>query len=128
MEDVLNLVNKDVDNISNQIITAELTDAQAKELTDRITTLVEKSNTNAALLKVNLLQAEAALRATASATLSPLSEGSIDGSSIFAFQNEIAKHLAELKAASEKDKSSPPKNVNDFGYSKIQVPEFSGNV
>ena len=77
---------------------------------------------------MNLLQAEAALRATASATLSPLSDGSIGGSSIFAFQSEIAKHLAEIKAGQDKDKSSPPKNVNDFGFSKIQVPEFSGNV
>ena len=128
LEDVLNLVNKDVDNISNQIITAELTDAQAKELTDRITNLVKKSNSNIAILKVNLLHAKAALRATASATLSPFSEGSIAGSSILAFQSELAKHLAEIKAASEKDKSSPPKNINNFGYSKIQVPEFSGNV
>ena len=36
LEDVLNLVNKDVDNILNQIINAELTDLQAKEVTDRI--------------------------------------------------------------------------------------------
>ena len=81
LEDVLNLVNKDVDIILNQIITAELTDAQAKELTDRITILVETANNKAALLKVNLLQAKAALRPTASATLSPLSEGSVAGSS-----------------------------------------------
>ena len=44
------------------------------------------------------------------------------------FGSEIAKHLAKLTVASDKDKSSPPKNINDFGYGKIQVPEFSGNV
>ena len=38
LEDVFNLLNKDGDNISNQIITAELTDAQAKELIDKINT------------------------------------------------------------------------------------------
>ena len=128
LEDVFNLLNKDVNNISNQIITAELTDAQAKELTDRINTLVDKTNSKTAVLKVNLLQAEAALRATASATSSPLTEGSVAGSSIFTFQSEIAKHLAEIRAASEKDKSSSPKDINNFGYSRIQVPEFSGNV
>ena len=109
LDDVLVLVNKVLDNTSSQIITTELTDTQAKELTDRITALIEKSNTNAAVLKVNLLQTETALRATASATLSPLSEGSIVGSSIFTFKSELAKHLAEIKAASEKDKSFPPK-------------------
>ena len=52
----------------------------------------------------------------------------MDGSGIFSFGSEIAKHLAKLTAASEKDKSSPPKNINNFGYDKIQVLEFSGNV
>ena len=101
LEDVFNLLNKDVDNILNQIIMAELTDAQAKELTDRIKTLVNNTNSQTAVLKVNLIQAEAALRATASATLSPLSGGLVAGSSIFNFQSEIAKHLAEIKAISE---------------------------
>ena len=128
LEDVFNLLNKDGDNISNQIITAELTDAQVKELIDQINTLVDKTNRETAVLKVNLIQAEAALRATASATLSPLSDGSIGSSSIFAFQSEVAKYLAEIKAGQDKDKSSPPKNVSDFSFRKIQVPEFSGNI
>ena len=88
----------------------------------------KKTNRETAVLKVNLLQAEAALRATASTTLSPLLDGSIGGSSIFTFQSEIAKHLAEIKAGQDKDKSSPPKNISNFGFGKIQVPEFSGNV
>ena len=71
LDDVFNLLNKDVDNILNQIITAELTDTQAKELKDRINTLVDKTNSKTA---VNLIQAKAALRATASATFSPLSD------------------------------------------------------
>ena len=52
----------------------------------------------------------------------------MDGLGIFSFGSEIAKHLAKLKAASDKDKSCPPKNINDFDYGKILVPEFSGNV
>ena len=105
-----------------------MTETQAKELTDKINTLVHKGNIDAAVLKVNLIQAEATLKVTASNVLSPVSDGSMASSGIFAFQAEIAKHLAELKVASEKDKSSAPKNMNNFGFSKIQVPEFSGNI
>ena len=43
LEDVLILVNKDLDSILSQIIMTELTDTQAKELTDRISALVEKT-------------------------------------------------------------------------------------
>ena len=52
------------------------------------------------------------------------------GSGFFphAFQVEIAKHIAELRVASEKDKSSAPKNMNNFGFSKIPIPDFSSNV
>ena len=128
LEDVCNIIDKDVDIISNQIITADLTEPQAKELSERITVLVDTANTDVATLKVGLIQAKGTLRATASAPLSPTSDGSTDGSGIFSFGSEIAKHLATLTAAAEKDKSSPPKNANNFGYNKIQVPEFSGNV
>ena len=100
MEDVLNIIIKDVDIILNQIITADLTETQAKELSDRITVLVDTANTDVATLKVGLLQAEGTLRATASTTLSPTSEGSMDGSGILSFGSEIAKHLSKLTAAS----------------------------
>ena len=60
--------------------------------------------------------------------MSPTSDGSTDSSTIFYFGLEIAKHLATLTVATEKDKSTPPKNANNFGYDRIQVPEFSGNV
>ena len=83
LEDVHNILNKDVDLILNQIITADLTEPQAKELSDRITILVDTANTDVATLKVGLIQAEGILRATASATLSPTSDGSMDGSDIF---------------------------------------------
>ena len=38
----------------------------------------------------------------------------------------LAKELAKLKAG---DKARPAsKNLNDFGYAKIQIPSFQGNV
>ena len=83
LEDVHNIIHKDLDIVSNQIITADLTETQAKELSDRITVLVDTANTDVATLKVNLIQAKDTLRATASAPLSPTSDGSTDGSSIF---------------------------------------------
>ena len=58
LEDVLNIINKDVDIISNQIITVDLTETQAKELSDRITVLVDTANTDVATLKVGLIQAK----------------------------------------------------------------------
>ena len=117
-----------MDIVLNQIITADLTDLQAKQLSERINVLVDTAITDVATLKVDLIQAKGTLRATASAPSSPTSDGSTDGSSIFNFGSEIAKHLATLTAAAEKDKSTPPKNANNFGYDKIQVPEFSGNI
>ena len=69
-----------------------------------------------ATLKADLIQAEGALRATASVPLSPTSDGSSDSLTIFHFGSEIAKHLATLTA--EKDKSSS-KNSNNFGFDKI---------
>ena len=109
-----------------------MTDAQAKELTDKITGLVDTNNTEAALLRANLLQAEAALKeATPASTVSsPTSDGSMAGSGFFphVFQAELAKQLAELGVKSERNKSSAPKNMNDFGFSKIQIPNFSGDV
>ena len=105
----------------NQIVTAELTDPQAKELSERINVLVDTAITDVATLKAYLIQAKGTLRATASAPSSPTSDGSTDGSTIFHFWSEIAKHLATLTAATEKDKSSP-KNTNKFGSDQIQVP------
>ena len=111
----------------NQIITADLTDSQAKELSERINVLVDTAITDVATLKADLIQAKGTLRGTASVPSSPTSEGSTEGSTIFHFGSEIAKHLATLTAAAEKDKSQP-KNTNNFGFDEIQVPEFSGNV
>ena len=58
LEDVRNIINKDVDIVSNHIITADLKEPQAKELTERITILVNIANTDVATLKVGLIQAE----------------------------------------------------------------------
>ena len=44
------------------------------------------------------------------------------------FQAELAKQLPEIRVAAEKDKSPAPKNMNDFGFTKIQIPNFSGDV
>ena len=46
LEDIGNIIDKDVDIFSNQIITADLTEPQAKELSDRITILVNTANTD----------------------------------------------------------------------------------
>ena len=40
LDDVCNIIDKDVDIVSNQIITVDLTDPQAKELSERINVLV----------------------------------------------------------------------------------------
>ena len=55
LEDVRNIIDKDVDIVSNQIITADLTEPQAKELSERITFLVDTANTDVATLKVDLI-------------------------------------------------------------------------
>ena len=69
LEDVLLLVRKDLDNISNQIVNNELTDAQAKELVNQVTGIVDTSTSEAAILRAMFLQAEAALK---EANLPPL--------------------------------------------------------
>ena len=79
LDDVCNIINKDVDIVSNQIITADLTEPQAKELSDRINVLVDTAITDVATLKADLIQVEGTLRATASAPSSPTSAGSMDG-------------------------------------------------
>ena len=40
----------------------------------------------------------------------------------------MAKEIAHLKVESEKVKSPAAKNINYFGYTKIQIPQFAGNV
>ena len=80
-----------------------------------------------ATLQADLIQAEGALRATASVPLSPTSFGSTDSLTFFHFGNKIAKHLAMLAAAAERDRT-PSKNSNNFGYDKISVLEYSGNI
>ena len=83
LDDVQHLLDKDVDVVLNQLVTADMTETQAKELSDRINVLVDTANTDVATLKVNLIQAKGTLRATASAPLSPTSDGSTDGLTIF---------------------------------------------
>ena len=60
----------------NQLVTANLIETQAKELSDRINTLVDTAITSVATLKADLIQAEGALRATASVPPSPTSDRS----------------------------------------------------
>ena len=83
-------------------------------------------------LWVKLLEVVATLKAAnpASGASSPLTEGSLPGSGFFphTFQTELAKQIAHLKVESEKAKSPAIKNINDFGYSKIQIQQFTGNV
>ena len=55
-----------------------------------------------ATLQADLIQAEGALRA-ASVPSSPPSDGSMDGSTIFSFGLEMARHLATLTTAIERD-------------------------
>ena len=126
LDEVRQSLDKDIDVISNQLVTADLTETQATELSERIKTLVDTVTIDVATLHAELIQAEGALRA-ASVPSSPPSDVSTDGSTIFHFRSEIAKHCRTLTAAAEKDKS-PPKNTNNFGFDKIQVLEFSGNV
>ena len=94
-----------MDVVSNQLVTANLTETQAKELSDRINVLVNMAITAVATLKADLIQAEGALRATASVPSSPTSEGSTDSLTTFHFGSEIAKQLATLMATAEKDQS-----------------------
>ena len=102
----------------NQLVTADLTETQANELSDKIKVLVDTAITAVATLKADLIQVEGTLRATASVPSSPTSEGSTDSLTIFHFGSEIAKHLATLTAAAEMD-NSPSKNSNNFGFDKI---------
>ena len=79
-----------------------------------------------ATLEADLIQAEGALRA-ASVPSSPPSDVSTNGLTIFNFGMEMAKHLASLTAAVEKDRT-PSNNINHYGYDRILLLEFSGNV
>ena len=79
-----------------------------------------------ATLHSELIQAEGALRA-ASVPLSPPSDGSTDGSTIFNFRSEWTRHLASLTAAFKRNRT-PSKNTNHYGYNKISLPEYSGNI
>ena len=94
-----------MDIVLNQLVTADLTETQAKEHPDRINLLVDMVITAVPNHKADLIQGEKALRATASLPSSPTFDGSMDSLTIFHFGSEIAKHLATLTAAAEKDKS-----------------------
>ena len=79
-----------------------------------------------ATLHSELIQAEGALRAS-SIPSTPPSDGSTDGLTVFNFRSEWTRHLASLTAALKRNRT-PSENINHYGYDKLSLPEYSGNV
>ena len=109
-----------MDVVLNQLVTVDLTETQATELSERIKSLVDMATIDVANLQAELIQVEGALRA-ASVPSSPPSDGSTDGLTIFNFGSEMAKHVGLLTAAVERDRTLS-KNTNHYGYDKISLP------
>ena len=126
LDEVRQALEKDINAVSNQLVTADLTETQATKLSERIQNLVNTATVDVATLHSELIQAEGALRA-ASVPSSPPSDRSTDGSTVFNFGSEWTRHLASLTAALERNRT-PSGNINYYGYDKLLLPEYSGNV
>ena len=132
LEDVLHITNKDLNLISNRVVSNKLAEEQANALIDEVTGIINTSTKIVVTLQARLLEAAALHRATnsVSGASSPMTERSLSGAGFFphTFQTEIAKQIGHLKVESEKVKSPAAKNINYFGYRKIQIPQFTGNI
>ena len=63
MEDVLAITNKDLDLISNQVVSNELNEEQANALIDEVTNLIDTSTDTVVTLRARLLEAAAVIKA-----------------------------------------------------------------
>ena len=127
LEDIFTITNKDLDIICKQIVNDELSKADVTTLIEEVTNLVDMSHATTNDLRVKLLEAAAAIKATNpdSGTSTPREPLSPD---VFSehFQATIAKEIANLKVGTESRPAS--KSINDFGFSKIPIPNFQGNI
>ena len=128
LDDVIAITAKDLDEICQQIIKEDLNEGDLETLMAEVAKLVDSSLQIANGLKVRLLEVDAELRETnpTSGTSTPSQPSSASNPYTWHFQDMLAKELAKLKAGDEARPAS--KNLNDFGYAKIQIPSFQGNV
>ena len=90
LEEVRQALDKDVDIVSNQLVTASLTETQASKLSERLKNLVNMAMVEVATLRSELIQVEGAIRA-ASVPSTPPSDGSSDGSTVLNFRSEWSR-------------------------------------
>ena len=125
LEDVIAITGKDLDEICQQIIKEDLNEGDVKTLMAEVAELVDSSLQIANGLKVRLLEVDAELRETSSTsgTSTPSTQpSSASNPYTWHFQDMLAKELAKLQPRDEARPAS--KNLNDFGYAKIQIPSL----
>ena len=129
LEDVIAITGKDLDEICQQIIKEDLNQGNVNVLMSEVAELVDSSLLVANGLKVKFLELDAELReisSTSGASTPSTQSSSASDPHILHFQDLLAKELAKLQT---RDKTRPAsKNLNDFGYAKIQIPSFQGNM
>ena len=121
------ITTKDLDEICKQIIKEDLNEGDIETLMAEVTELIDSSWETANGLRARLLEAAAEIREAnpSSGTSTPTQSSSSDPFS-WHFQETLAKEIANLKAGAEARPVS--KNLNDFGFAKIPIPNFQGNV
>ena len=120
LDEVQALAQRELDAICKQVVSGELKEADVVTLQQETEALIDHCTQSVSILKAKLKEAAAELKGSEVIQLDPPPSLTTDLSA------QIAKEIATLKVGLDNKSSS--KNVADFGFSKIAVPEFKGDV
>ena len=126
LDEVQALAQKELDAICQQVVEGELKETDVTTLQEEVTALIDSYSQTVAMIKAKFKEAAAELKDPELVELTPRIQVNPPSSLNEEFQAQLVREIASLKVGMESKTST--KNVSDFGFSKIGIPEFKGDV